>query len=451
MTMKKILLSVAAISALANTLSADAVNDRFNELEERLDKVETSSLTDKIDFGLTFRTRYDAVNYDNAKVEDDGVFTTKLNLNMKSKISNDVKFTGRLTGYEVWGGNYDNMYSGYNAKQGRVANGTGLFMERAYVDWAAIKGDVPVTLTIGRQPSSDGPSWQFAENSVRKGTYDALLFDGASDGIVATVGLSKLVGNEGTAFRVAYGKGVENESYKNAGYDNSAYANSGLKDNVVYGAFLETSIPALADSLVNLSYAKATDIIGDSNVQGAGWTPSKNMGDMTFTGVMFELPEVTKGLDLFAHYGHSKATANGKTVAMDLNGDGGKEQDVTLLDGSGHAYWLGARYAVTPKVKLGYEWNKGSEKWFSMTSGSIDPYNKLATRGTVNDAYVVFDVAKATHIKFGYMVQDFDYTGSGYHITQPMAISTAKSFDAAMGTNTVEKVKNTYVEFVVNF
>jgi hypothetical protein len=444
---KKIILSTALVSTLfAMNLTAASTEDRITALEneikalkstssevseigDRLEAVETSSMTDKIDFGLTFRTRYDMVDYGVNTIDDDKVFSTKLNLNMKSIVSEDIKFTGRLTAYETWGNNYPDMYASYNSKQGRTPTSTTVFMERAYVDYTAIKGDVPVTLTIGRQPSSDGPSWQFAENSVRKGTYDALLFDGAADGLVATVGLSKVVGNEGTALRFAYGKGVESEPYKNLTGSNA------VKDNVVVGAFAETSIPGLSDSLVAYSYAKATDIVGDSNT-GAG---SKNLGDISWNGLLVEVPNLVTGLDVFAHYGKSKAEANGQTVNVNMNN---LNMNVPMIDGNGDSYWLGARYAVTKNIKVGYEFNKGDKNWFSMTGGSNDPFNKLATRGSVNDVYATFNIAKATHVKVGHMQKEYDYTGSGYHIGTPMTVSAAGA---------VEKTKNTYVEFVVNF
>lgn len=456
---KRILLSgivATFVAGLTSPIFADDISDLKSEvaklnakivemekkqsnislLEDRLETVETSSLTDKIDLGFTFRTRYDSVNYD--KGTDDKLWTTKLNLNLKSKVNDDVKFSGRLTSYKNWGNNYNSSYSNYDSKQGRIANSSGLFMERAYVDWTAVKGDIPIIFTVGRQPSSDGPSWQFAENSVRKGTYDALLFDGASDGIVMTVPLNKVVNNEALAFRLGYGKGVESESYKNA-------TGGEIKDNTVIGAFLEGSCLLFPQGTWALSYSKATNIVGDDNT---GATASKNLGNMSWYGLALEIPEIIKGLDVFAHYAHNKSTKNSNTINMDLNGDGDSndaafgETSVSLLDGSGSAIWLGARYNLAGFAKVGLEYNKGSKNWFSMTNGSLDPLNKLATRGNVVDAYIIKDIAKATHVKVGYMQMKYDYTGSGYHVTQPMDITAA-------GKN--DKTKNMYAEFVVNF
>ncbi|MDY0321447.1 MAG: DUF3373 family protein [Arcobacteraceae bacterium] len=404
-----------------------------NDTTDILDNVETAVLTDKVKMGFTFRTRFDSVETKNSATatnnETDRLYTTKLNLNLKSDVSDTLKFTGRLTAYKNWGNNYPNMYGSYDSKQGRIANDSGLFMERAYIDWTAYNGTVPVILTVGRQPSSDGPSWQFAENSVRKGTYDALIFDGAADGIVATMPLAKATGLENSAFRLAYGKGVENESYENA-----TGLNNTLKDNSVYGVFAESSIPGLNDSLVQLSYATAKDVIADSNATNG---QSQNVGDLSWYGILLEASNIKNtGLDLFAHYAHSKGKANGKTVGIDMTGDGTADYNMGLIDGSGSAYWLGARYDVG-FGKIGLEYNHGSKNWFSMTTGSLDPLNKLATRGNVTDIYFIKNIDKNAHVKVGYMDIDYKYSGSGMHIGTPM-------------TDTTDR-KNGYLEFVVNF
>lgn len=404
-----------------------------NDTTDVLDTVETAVLTDKVKMGFTFRTRFDSVETTNSAIannnETDRLYTTKLNLNLKSDVSDTLKFTGRLTAYKNWGNNYTNMYSNYDTKEGRIANDSGLFMERAYIDWTAYNGTVPVIFTVGRQPSSDGSSWQFSENSVRKGTYDALILDGAADGIVATMPLSKVTGLENSAIRFAFGKGAENESYENA-----TGLNKTLKDNNVYGVFAESSIPGLNDSLLQLSYATAQDIIADSN---AANSPSRNVGDLAWYGILFEASNIKNtGLDLFAHYAHSKGKPNGQTVGIDLTGDAVADLNMGLIDGSGSAYWLGARYDVG-FGKIGLEYNHGSKNWFSMTGGSLDPLNKLSTRGNVTDIYFIKDIDKNAHVKVGYMDIDYKYSGSSMYIGTPMEDKTNR--------------KNGYLEFVVNF
>lgn len=449
--MKRISLIAASMLMMGSVASANTTTeDRILSLEkeltslktelknyksdtsEILDEVEKSSLTDKIKFGLTFKTRYDGVVYDNKTLnekETDRIFTTKVNLNMKSDISEDVKFTGRLTMNKKWGNNYNNMYSSYDSKQGRISNDSSVFMERAYVDWIAYKGDVPVYLTIGRQPSSEGPSYQYSENSVRKGTYDALIFDGAADGIVSTIPMVSITGDENSALRFAFGKGVENESYE------SATGQSILKDNNVYGVFYDMSIPYVENSLVQFSYAKATDIVADSNALN---TPSVNVGDFSWYGVLLEANNIKDtGLDLFFHYAHSKGKSNGSTVGFDVDGNGTVDANIGLVDKTGHAFWTGARYDLKEFGKIGVEYNRGSKYWFSMTSGSTNPLNKLATRGDAYDIYYVKEVAKNTHVKVGYLTIDEKFSGSGYHVGP----STRQDND----------IKNVYGEFVINF
>ena len=71
-------------------------------------------------------------------------------------------------------------------------------------------------------------------------------------------------------------------------------------------------------------------------------------------------------------------------------------------------------------LKLGYEFNHGSKYWYSFTNGSSDLLNKLATRGDVNDMYAVYQIDLNQFIRLGYTMIDYDYTGSGWHIGEPV-------------------------------
>lgn len=420
-----------------------------DELEERVDSVETKSMVDKIDFGLEFRTRVDNFDMQDAagdKSSAKNVWSNRLRLNMSSDITDDMKFTGRLTMYKNWADSAEAyLYSGMDPMQGRRPSDSGIFVERAYVDWTVLKGDVPVTLTLGRQPSSDGPSHQFKDNTVRKATYSALSFDGAADGIVATANLQKITGVDNMALRVGYGKGYQaNTSYTYIG-DSDAIA-----DSDVLGAFFDTGL-GIDGSLLQISAVSATDIV--SNVPN----DNKNIGDMMLYTLMAEFTNIkNSGLDIFAHYAISQAKPNGETSIYNGANVGllstnmiGTTVDTDTI--SGHAFWIGARYTMPIEVlnnpRIGVEYNKGSENWFSFTQGSNDLTNKLATRGTATEVYYIQPINRYAHLRLGAQMIDYDYSGSGYQIGAPMSMS-----DAAISVpTTLDKLNNVYLLFNVAY
>ena len=445
---QKVIDKINSLESQINELKESQL-DISDELEERIDEVETSTMTDKIKFGLEFRTRVD--NFDSkdaAKNEnsDTNIWSNRLRLNMKSKITKDMKFSGRLTMYKNWSDSNINQFSGMDPMQARRPSDSGLLVERAYVDWTILNGSVPVVLTIGRQPSSDGPSHQFKDNTVRKATYSALSFDGAADGLVATINLQKVSKVDGMALRIGYGKGYQDHSAQ------SYLGNSnGIKDSNVLGVFFDTGL-GVNGSLMQLSAVQATDMV--SNVPG----DNKSIGDMTLYTAMLEFTNIqNSGLDFFAHYAVSQAKPNGETSnyggmnvgLLQTNMMGGTTVATDSIDGS--AYWVGARYTMPIEMmknpRIGVEYNYGDENWFSFTQGSNDLSNKLATRGTAFEVYYVQPINRYAHIRLGAQMIDNEYTGSGYQIGSPMEIANI----GAMAPNELDTIDNFYLLFNVAY
>ena len=421
--------------------------DRSDELEDKIDRVETATLVDKINFGLDFRTRVDGYKTKDGagnKGSDTNIWSNRLRLNMGAKITDNMKFTGRLSMYKNWSDSNINVFSGMDPMQGRRPNDSGVFVERAYVDWTVLKGQLPVILTIGRQPSSDGPSHQFKDNTVRKATYSALSFDGAADGIVATFPLNKLTGVNGMALRIGYGKGYQDSS-------NMSYVGnpSGIKDSNVLGAFFDTGL-GIEGSLLQLSAVQVTDIVSNTT-DGLGLSTNKNIGDMTLYTGMLEFTNLMKtNLDVFAHVALSQAKPNGVVAAQAGMGNVGLLTSTLGDTGTknGSAYWLGARYTL-PVIalnnpRIGLEYNHGSKNWFSFTQGSNDLTNKLATRGDATEIYYIQPINRYAELRLGATFIDYEYTGSGYQISMPMSVSS-------MGSLAIDKLTNYYLLFNVSY
>ena len=340
-------------------------------------------------------------------------WTTKVKLSMEAKVNDRTKFTGRVSMYKNWADSTaSRMLS--DPSEGKTSNSgtSALFLERAYIDF---KITDYLTATIGRQPSSNGPGMSLRENTPRQATYPAILFDGNSDGIILTAKAGDIKGAvKGLNFRAAYGKGFQQDDSMNGFLAND----NGVDDLDVVGAFAEGSldIPAMGENLIVLSYVKASNFVG--NPKSIDTPNNVNVGDFDLAGIYFENNKAFgTNLNYFISYGYSNGSSNGKTVNY---GPMTHNQSVGLVDGSGSAYHIGLRYDFDAGIKVGYEFNHGDENWFSFTQGSEDPLNKLATRGSVNDVYAIYQIDRNQFLRLGYTDIQYDYTGSGWHIGKPM-------------------------------
>ena len=423
-------------------------SDDIDELYDISERAEANSFADKLKFGVGYR-----LNLDNfSKTYSDGsdatsaeMISSKLMLNFGAKITPTMKFTGRLSMYKYWGGARVHPYSYYDNMQGRAPADSALYVERAYLDWLFFKDTtLPVVLTLGRQPSGDGPSHQFKENISRKATYSALLYDGASDGAVMTLNLSKILNYEKTYLRFGYAKGFTyTESTNGIGNAYVGASNSDIKDTNVFGVFLDTPLFSMENSLIQLSYSKMSDIV--ANPLDANSSSNTNIGDVALYGAMLEVSDYKEyGLDFFVHYAHSIASPNGngyQTYGTLLGANSATQHK------SGDAVWLGSRYGfgANKKYKLGFEYNHGSKNWISLTQGSFDIYNKLATRGDAYEAYLMYVANRYTNVRVGYVDIDYKYSRSGWFVGESQALSKLSS------AKELDSLASIYLKLVVEF
>ena len=400
-----------------------ALDNNVNDIYDTLDEVETKGLKDRINWGAELRTRMDnfrvtdEYNMSTGEEDDysaDNHWTTRLRLNAEANIMKGLDFHGRFTVYKNWSNINRADYAIYaDPNIAHVPTDTSLKLDRAYIDWVIPNMPIPIALTIGRQPSSEGPASEFKENKMRQSTYPVLLFDGEADGIVGTIGLERFTGIPNSGLRLAYGKGYQSEDDKTV-YMDSRY---GIDDLNVFGAFLEGEIPSLPGSLMVLSYVRGNGFVDTPD------GPSDNLGDMDLYGIHMQAPRILDSdFDVFFSWGLNKSHPNGNYVnmmgtPMGLLNSNGK---------NGHTGWAvftGFRY-TTPfsflnNPKLGFEYNHGSKYWFSFTQGSTELYNKLGTRGNVYDFYYIQPINRYMFLRTGFTYVDYDYSGSGWHIGQP--------------------------------
>lgn len=438
-------------------MSDNKIQKDMDSIYDTLDQVETKTLKDKINLGAELRTRVD-----NFKVKDhmyftpgapqtpghqesnDNSWTNRFRVNMDADIQKNLKFTGRLTAYKNFADSDSPNSAVYgDANSAHMPNGSDIKLDRAYIDWVPENLGVPLAFTFGRHPSSEGPPNEIKENRKRQSTYPALLFDGEADGVVTTLGLERYTGWKDSGLRLAWGKAYQDDDNVNAYLDNPG----GIDDTNVFAAFFETQLPGINNSLLVLSALRANDL-AVANFSTLGIVGDTNVGDIDLYGIHVQADKVMQSnFDVFLSLGVNKTHPNGNSVFLDINPSGTQgtqdpgEPSMGLLNNNGttsHSGWAvyaglayTVPYAPMNNPKIGFEYNHGSDYWFSFTSGSTELFNKLATRGDVYDLYYIQPFNDYLFARIGYTLADYDYGLSGFHIGD-MGESTEKLRNAYM-------------------
>ena len=422
----------------------------IGEISDLAESAEANRFKDKINFGLGFKTNIDNFNKkyaDGHTVKSNNVWSNKFMLHMKADIFDNMNFYGRLSMYKYWGSDIIHPYTYYDNMQGRVPADSAVYVERAYINWFFNKGtSYPMALTIGRQPSADGPSNQFKDNTVRKGTYSVLLYDGAADGVVFTTDISELIDNPQSFLRLGYSKGFGySETSPNVGNAFIGASNNDIKDTNVFGIFLDTTIPNTKNSFIQLSYSHMFNIV--ANPLDANSSTNKNIGSVDLFGAMVELTNLNNThLDLFAQFGYVSSHPNGELYP---NYGGLLSASGNTDSKEGYSTWLGMRYGfgTKQKFKVGLEYNQGSQNWINLTQGSFDIYNKLATRGKAYEAYLMYVINRYSNIRLGYVNINYEYTRSGWFVGKSEKISSSLSHPDEV----LESLQSIYLKMNVHF
>ncbi|MCG9728362.1 DUF3373 domain-containing protein [Shewanella sp. Isolate13] len=424
-------------------------------------------------------------------IDNDIFYTTRLRLNLKAKVWDNVSFAGRLSMYKNWGDStgvqvFDSWRSftmdGTNSGN---TSGDWLRVERAYFDWKNINGS-PLYLSIGRRPSTYGPPTQYRENEKRGGTPSGHLVNFNFDGATLGYKLGELTGVDGQVVRICYGQGFESQwgngemfgdivtkdthlggfniDAINDGKNFLQFTLFGAKD--VNDGFKGTmAFPIqLAGIFAPTMYQdmqKFSNFNFETRVQ-----PSGVIGDMFLGGIGFAREE-DNDVKWFISGGWTRAEGNGNAgmfggmlsdavFEAQLNADGSEiimmaanAEDSDAKDGYG--VYVGIQIPA-PYGKVGFEYNYGSEYWTPFTQAQDDPIgSKLATRGHVGEAYYMFDINPRMFIKLAGLYYDYEYTGSGTPVGAPQDIDEVIAGAAYSMLPVVDTAFDINASLTVNF
>lgn len=401
------------------------------------------------------------------KPKNETLYTNKFGLDLTAKALQNVTVHAKLDMYKTFGSQSDSQTTGnYFADRVGVFDGTLshtpsdslLNVDRAYATWSNI-AEQPLWFSVGRRPSTNGAPSNLRLNNERPGNggTPALLVDYAFDGM--TIGYAPDIDVlPGAYAKVCYGRGFDS---------GLKTPTNSIKDTDMLGIGI---IPYETDPLrVWLQWNRGFNIFdfpAMQNTAAFGSTaPSVNLGDIDWygAGAMSTLKKVGPGdINFFADFGLSVTHPN-NTVSANAGFQG-------LMTGAflapeaptsktGWATYVGVRYDLPSKTKLGFEFNHGSRDWIPFSPAADDMWTaKVGTRGNVYEPYIIQELnlkplssyfAKA-FFKLGYQYYDFEYTGSNNWVGASKKISDIKSSDMLLMAP-MKEAHDVYGTFEVKF
>lgn len=424
-------------------------------------------------------------------IDNDIFYTTRLRLNLKAKVWDNVSFAGRLSMYKNWGDStgvqvFDSWRSfTMDGTSSGNTSGDWLRVERAYFDWKNINGS-EFYLSIGRRPSTYGPPSHYRENEMRGGTPSGHLVNFNFDGATLGYNLGEITGIEGQVVRFCYGQGFESQWGNGemfgdivtkdthlGGFNIDAIndgtnflqftlfgakdVNDGFKGTMAF----PTQLAGIFAPTMYQDMQKFDNFNFVTRVQ-----PSGVIGDMYLGGIGFAREEAND-IKWFASFGWTRAEPNGNAgmfggmlsdaiFEAELNSTGTEiimvpktSDDTEAKDGYG--IYVGVQIPA-PYGKLGLEYNYGSEYWTPFTQAQDDPIgSKLATRGHVAEAYYIFDINPKMFIKLAGLYYDYEYTGSGTPVGAPQKIDDVLAGSAYSMLPVVDTAFDVNVSLTINF
>ena len=466
--------------------------DKVDDMDEMLEeKSESWDLAARIKFYGDFRARLDYYNADTVfsagtpmrfdptsgsfvgvsqgDRSSDTLMTNRFRLNMRVKATENVEFKGRLAMYKAWGmqttptglsdgANQGQTFPIFDGSVTRQPNDSALYVDRAFLNWNNIGGQ-PIWFSIGRRPTTDGPPAQIRMGSdARMATPTAFMdypFDGLSLGYAYAWGVEAM----GTGrIRFCYGRGFENglqSDYYSNKLDDTDFA--GLSWDVMkkgnrfltiqsFGVFNLFNYPNFQSDFVNFG-APAT------------FGAQMDLGNLYHTTGVYSDKIQNINYFLGAGWSHTDPNGNGffNDYAAMFQGLTGPNTDTE----DGYSIYVGARYDIDSiGLKLGAEYNYGSQYWVAFTPGNDDLFqSKLATRGNAYELYLIYDLPTGeaiskyakTFIRLGWQYYDYKYAGGFDWNMKPYDLSDDKAQLQALGINPVESANQVYLTFEAYF
>lgn len=191
---------VPASIEVVDPMVVEELEERLREAEDLLDKIETRSLLQRIQWSGDYRTmvtnsRYSGPSIDGARdpmtgapiavdLQNDEQWLHRVRLNMEAKPYKDLRFTGRLVMFKRFGSNTATLFA-QDSSESRIPRDTTPRFERAWVDWFFHE---KAALSLGRISYSNGSPNELSQNLEESdASWGMHMVDGEYETINLTV------------------------------------------------------------------------------------------------------------------------------------------------------------------------------------------------------------------------------------------------------------------------
>lgn len=423
--------------------------DKLAELEARIGELEATQSLNIWSFSGILETSYDAIGAkQGATTAALAIFNTpaydestnylrlRFSFNADANVSDRIKFYSRLTTTKFFN-TYDKRSTGtgdapevsIELGEARSENSSLVYLEKAYADYTFTPGNV---LSFGRLPTLDGPFAHYPHGKPRSGTYPALMYNSALDGLAYSH--NRNIGGGNFSARVIYTPfSVYNDSSgRIAGFPATLEApkyNDSKKSNFVDLTSLMLEYSA-SSSVGNWGLIYQGYQTGKFNINGAD-LQIPSTGDLTTISLFrgsgtagFEATahsltaEWTNIMNSKLHLGvlhiMTEVKNSGKITFADATAGGsniyglGASKEDESLDGS--TTLLTARYDLQPNFMIGAEYLAGGKNVFIYDVGADNLTGFYSTPGTGTHAYFIYRPESQLSFRLGWMKQDYKST-----------------------------------------
>lgn len=442
-----------------------AMDSKVGEMEEKSAAMDWAS---RFKVHGDFRARFDAYSASGADFfnlstgqkeshdySNDTMLTNRFRLNMEAKATEYVTFKGRLAMYKAWGmesyprNDMNSWWPQFDGNSTRTPSDNALRVDRAFVNWTEI-GGLPIWFSIGRRPTTDGPPAELRLGTGKKMATAAAYMDYPFDGL--SLGYAYDWGNDalGTGLvRFCYGRGFESGLQWDAAAFHEGTNIAPLDDTDFTGIswdVLTTENRFLyLQSFAALNMFQRPAFLDDDFNADANHTE----GNIYHTSTVYE--SRFKHFSYFAAGGWSRTDPGGSGMFNDyataslMQADGSFSPNPDWQPNSsaenGFSLYAGLRYDIPDTgLKIGAEYNWGSQYWIAFNPGHDDMYlSKLATRGHVAELYMLYDLPTGealsqyakTYLRLGWQHYWYDYTGVDWNV-RPYDLDDAQLMTAYM-------------------
>ena len=398
-----------------------------------LSKVKAHDAFDNIKFDVDFRTSYDNLEYkteNGKKYKNDGLYSNRLWLGMGYAPADTMMFKGQLSFNKAFGASYGQRGTGMGFDTfdwiiNENLTDDSLKVREAYWFWSPTVGNLPLTISAGRRPSTNGYLINLRDDDKAKSPMGHII-NMEFDGISTSAKLDDYV--SGMYLKVCIGRGLTNASswassaryyVGNGGSATPNYVktDSSLDNTDLIGLIFKPYDDGQYSVMTKYYRGfNAPGMVGNPTYTGGVPTQAnpmmkmKSLGDIDGAAISIKTEgigdEISDFLDetiVFASFAWSQTRPDADGAML---GSTDKK--------SGTSIWIGAQMPNLTGGKFGIEYNHGSKYWRPFTYGEDTMIgSKMAVRGNAYEAYwtqPIIDKIFSMQLRYTYL--DYDYTGS---------------------------------------